>query len=199
MKKNLLLLFAGLSLAFTSCGDSAPESNLEETQHDADQIADGQADGVVEFNDGIVAHVDMGELQMAKLMDLDDQDVPAAEMLAAANEAMADVEQRIKTLEALSPTGIGGDDFLSSAIDHLKNVKAVAEVYAEFSNDLETPDSLWTEDMGAMWMNLAEPIFADYEDSYTQLEISQGTYGSLNNMDIIPSDVTIEDLYEESK
>lgn len=199
MKKNILFLFTGLALFFTSCGDSEPESNLDNTKHDAEQVDDGEADGVIEFNDGIVAHIDMGEVQMAKLMDLDAQDVSADEMIAAANEAMADIDTRITTLENLTPIGVGGDDFLNSALSHLHNVKAVVGVYIDFANDLEIPDSLWTEEMGTMWMNLAEPAFADYEDSYAQLEVDQGNYGSMNDMDIIPSDVTIEDLYEESK
>lgn len=198
MKKSRFLLIIATGVLLASCGDE-PQGGLEENQHDAAQIEDGEADNVIEFNDGIVAHVDMGEVQMAKLMDLDAQDVSAEEMSAAANQAMDDVESRIQTLENLNPVGAGGDDFLASAINHLKNVKAVAGVYADFAADLEIPDSLWTEDMGTMWMNLAEPAFADYEDSYEQLEMAQGNYGSLNNMDIIPSDETIEDLYEETK
>ncbi len=199
MKKNFIFLFTGLALVLTSCGEESSTPNLDETENDAAKIDDGQADDVVEFNDGIVAHIDMGEVQMAKLMDLDDQDVSAAEMLAAAEETIGDVEQRIGKLEKLNPTGPGAEDFLSAAIDHLKNVREVAQVYADFSEDLEIPDSLWTEDMGAMWMNLAEPIFADYEDSYEQLELTQSSFANMNNMDIIPSDVTIDDLYEESK
>jgi hypothetical protein len=199
MKKNILLLFAGLALAFTACQEETPESHLEETEHDAAQIEDGEADGVIEFNDGIVALIDLGELQMAKLMDLDAMDVTAEEMANGAAEAQAEVNASILTLENLKPVGPGGEEFLSAAVNHLNNVKMVAGIYADFAEDLEVPDSLWTEDMGTMWMNLAEPAFADYEDSYEQLEMEQANYGSLNQMDIIPSDVTIEELYEETK
>lgn len=200
MKKNLLLLFAGITLVFSACESSTPEEEaLNDAKHDAEQIEDGQADGVIEFNDGIVAHIDMGELQLAKLMDLDEADVSVDEMNAAVQEAKIDIADRIYALENLTPTGVGGADFLSAAIDHLDKVSLVVHVYGNFAAELETPDSLWTEEMGTAWMNMAEPSFADYEDSYELLEIEQSNYGSLNNMDIIPSDVTIEEMYEESK
>lgn len=200
MRKPLVVVFIAFSIFHTSCDQKEDETNeTVETKQTEDTDEDTPGKSVNQFNDEIVEHADIGNLHMAKLMDLDNQDVSSEEMTMAANEAISDITERINLLNSSKPVGYGGDEFLASAVDHLENVKAVAQVYIDFSDILMIPDGEWTEEMGTKWANLAEPIFADYEDSFEQLEIAQGNYASLNDKDIVPSGETLEELYEETK
>lgn len=194
MKKSLLLLFVGCGLAFTSCSEAAPEENNEST---ANNTAEVEKDNQInQFNNEIVSNIDESEIHLAKLKELDAMDIPAEEMISSAEAIVSDLDTKIAALQNLQPAGNGGEEFVSAAIGHLINVKAVATVYIDFAADLAIPDSLWTEEIGAMWMNLAEPQFGNYEDSYEQLEMSQANFGSLNDKDLVPSGETLEEMAE---
>lgn len=191
--KKIIYTFLGLTILFSSC-------NEETENHDEVTPTETESeDDVISFNDYIVSQVDQSELLLAKMMDLDEMDIPANEMITNAEEAMIQLDESIQSLEGTKVVGNGGDDFLSAAINHINNVKLVVNIYIDFAEDLSIPDSLWTEEMGSKWVDLAEPIYEEYEISYENLEMTQESFGALNDMDIIPSDVTIEELYEESK
>lgn len=198
MKINFIYPIAATLIFFASCESHEPETALEENEQQIEAIEDG-ADNIIEFNDGIVAHIDMGEVQLAKLMDLDAMDASPEEIISSSMEANGDIASRISVLAELKPFGYGGEEFLDAAIQHLTNVLEITNVYSDFASELAIPDEEWTDEMIEKWENLAEPVFSKYEDSYTQLEFAQEEYGALNEMDIIPSDVTIEELYEETK
>lgn len=195
MKKIIASL---LVLALVTSCDPKNEHESEEN-HDNKDVTTDANDPVIGFNDYIVAQVDQSEIILATLMDLDAMDISAQDMITKAEEAKVTLDESIKSVEKLQPVGDGANDFLLATVEHLNNVKLVANVYVDFAEDLAIPDSLWNEEMGSRWLNLAEPLFADYNDSYEQLEMAQGSYAALNNIDIIPSEETIEELYEQSK
>lgn len=203
MKLITPLLFISISLIF-SC--SAPANTEEEDSHETskentNEINDTTEvilDEIVQFNNSLVNHTDMAVVQIAHLMELDEQNVSADEMKKAAEEVKKDITSRIQNLKHLPINGAGGQEFVSTAIDHLTIVNRLADIYIKFADNLAIPDDSWDEEMVNSWVNEAEPIFLEYEDSYILLDIAQGNFSSLNDKDLVPAfDKSLEELQEE--
>ncbi|CAG5086590.1 hypothetical protein [Parvicella tangerina] len=201
--KNKLLLLLSTTTLLLAC-ENKPNEEVEHSEDVADTNTQENSskieDDIVLFNNSVVAHTDMAEVQIAQLMELDEQDVNAEEMIAAAEKVKLDIQDRVNDLTHLKAVGNGSEDFLKAAIDHLSTVERLTDIYIDFADNLSVPDSLWNEEMGKLWLNLAEPVFLEYEDSYELLEIAQGNFSSLNDKDLVPSfDKTLEELQEETQ
>lgn len=199
MKTNLITLFAATAI-FVSCETKEePKNELEAAEMESEELLSGEADGPIAFNDGLVGHVDMSEVHLAELYDLDDQDVSGEEMEAAAKKIIDDLDERINGLEKVTPVGQGGQTFLDATIDQLKSTRALAKVYFDYSDDLAVPDMEWSDEMAEEWDGAIDALYEQYDNTFDALESAQSTYASYQDMDIIDSDVTIEDMYEQSK
>lgn len=200
MKVSTLAVIAATTL-FVSCGGAdAPKNEFEEQELKSGNLEKGGVNDPVEFNDGLIAQVNMSDVFLTELADLDEQDVSGDEMETAAKGIIDELDDRISGLEKIdAPGGAAGVAFLDATIDQLKSTKALAKAYFDFSEDLATPDADWTDDMVDSWDMAIGPLFEQYDVTYEQLEVTQTAYASTQNMELVDSDVSIDDLYEQSK
>lgn len=195
MKK--VLLSAAVIALMASCGESA-KNQLEEMENDAKDFASGEVTDPLEFNDGIMAEITLSDVKYEELSDLDDQNVPAEEMIEAANDAIAVAEKAIEGLGSAKPVGKGGQDFIDVAVKYTEANKRIAEVYLDFAEHLATPDEEWTDEAYDEWTGLAEPVFAEFDEILEEFIEVQEQYGADNGFGFEES-IDPAAIYEESK
>jgi hypothetical protein len=198
--KKTITLFAAATTLLVSCGSTdSPKNEFEEAQMKSEHLENGAVNDPIEFNDGLVAHIDMSEVHLAQLYDLDDQDVSGDEMEAAAKKIIDDLADRISGLEKVEAVGNIGDAFLEATIDQLKSTKALAKAYFDFSEDLAVPDEEWTDDMVESWEMATDPLYEQYDNTFDELENTQAAYAAKQDFQVVDTGVTIDDMYEQSK
>ena len=197
--KNIFLTACAVALLVSCETKKEPKNELEAAEMQSDDLINGGANDAVAFNDGLVAHIDMSEVHLAELYDLDDQDVPAEEIQAAATKIIADLDKRIAGLKTVNPVGKAGDQFLAATINQLKSVSDIVKMYFDHAGDLAIPDDEWTDEMADSWYDEMDMLDLQYEETFDALETAQSLYASYQDMEIVESDVTIEDMYEQSK
>lgn len=198
--KIVTIAVLAASTMFVSCGTETPKNEFEEAKMKSGDLESGNVNDPIEFNDGLVAQIDMSEVYLTELYDLDDQDVTSDEMEAAAKKIIDDLQDRINGLEKVdAPGGAAGSAFLEATIDQLKSTKALAKTYFDFSEELSLPDAEWTDEMVDSWDNAIDPLYEQYDYTFEELEVTQSAYASKQDFQVVDTGVTIEDMYEQSK
>ena len=180
MKKTILTLIA-FAFVLSSC-----ESKEEKTDEKKKTTVEISTDGFLDFNNEIVSNVDAAQLILASLAELDDKNVPASEMEIAADAAKNDAKAILNNIQALAPLGKGGPEYHTAAIAFMNEVINLSQVYRDFAVTLSITEGEWNELQVQEWLNLAEPVFLDYQDSFKYLGTMQGNYAAYQNIEINP-------------
>lgn len=139
-----------------------------------------------QFNDSLVSHLDKAELFMEEIWEMDNLDAPKEDVIIKAEQYLNLINISIQEIENLKPVGEGGNELLKAAIQHMYSFKIIFNTFIEYAYILEIPDEEWDSDMITVWMNEAEPVFNEYEITFSILEKNQINYAIKNDFDIVP-------------
>lgn len=196
MKKSILV-FSLLATAFVSC-----ETKEEQKEESTKTVKTVKIDkgSFLDFNDAIIVEVNKLQDILNVLKDKDDQNISEEEMILAAAEAKEKAKEIKSTLQTITPSGKGSEDYLAAAINLAEATANVAQVYDDFAGTLSIIEEEWDEQQVMEWMNMAEPPFMDYQDAFKHVGLMQENYSAFQNIEIesiIEEEVTEEEISEE--
>jgi hypothetical protein len=196
MKKTLLLpIVFGLIL---SCGQHTAKDTISELQNDGESLSDAYMT-IVKFNDALVSEQTLINIELYKIMDLDEKNVPESQFSAELDSSLAVIGKINLNLSAVDPSYSGGAALLSSMKDLSLTSKNLIQFYKDHVTVLSKDEELWTEEELDEFNTNYDIKFDAYSEAHDKFSISQEDFATLNDMILVEdSDLDAEVIYTNS-
>lgn len=196
MKKILLLPIAfGLLL---SCGEHTAQDTLSELQNNGESLGDSFMT-IVKFNDALVSEQTLINVELYKIMDLDEKDVSESQYSAEIDSSLAIIDKIDLNLSKVEPSYAGGEHLLSSMKMLSLKSKELIQFYKDHVTVLSKSDDLWTQEELDEFNTNYDIKFDAYSEAHDNFSASQESFASLNDMVLFEdSELDAEVIYNNS-
>lgn len=197
MKKIFIIPFA--IIALISCEETY-DNKIEELQNEAEILAKNGANNSIDFNDALVSEWTLVEVEMYKIVDLDERNVPEAEFVREIKKSLEAVDQVNNNLNKMEVYSNGGKPFLESLKKFVEESRKVIMVYSDNSTILSIPEDDWTNEDIDNFNEVYLAAYQEYVDADTEFGNEQIIFANLNNFGLeIDEAYQADVIYEESK
>jgi len=181
MKKKLILpLVFGL---FLSCGDHTAKDTISELHHDGESLSDSYMT-LVKFNDALVSEQTLINIELYKISDLDEKNVPESQFIAELDTSFTILDKIDLNLSTVDPNFSGGKDLLSAMKNLSLKSRNLVQFYMDNVTILSKVDELWTEEELASYNTDYDIKFDSYSQAHDNFASKQETFAKLNNMQL---------------
>lgn len=196
MKKLLLLpLSFGLLM---SCGEHTAKDTITELQNDGESLSDNYMT-LVKFNDALVSEATLIDIELYKIFDLDEQNIPESQFKAELDSSLMVFDKIDMNLSNVNQSFSGGAGLLNAMKEFSIESRALVQFYMDNVSILSITEDNWTDEQ----LNNFDIEYAVKHEAYSMaldnFSDAQETYASLNNMELVEdADLDAETIYNNS-